>query len=115
VFYKRAGRYGRIRVDTECVHCKGPLMTQSLSLFIRSQTRRFVWYHRVRNAAIIASERSDAKVAANLRRHAGSGLRGSHQLGKAPIRPFPTRIHLQTCVAHNVARLLELSNEQKEA
>ena len=36
-----------------------------------------------------------ANVAANLRRHAGSGLRGSHQLGKIPIRPFPTRIHLQ--------------------
>ena len=23
-------------------------------------------------------------------RHAGSGPRGSHQLGKTPIRPFPT-------------------------
>ena len=36
-------------------------------------------------------KRSGASIAVNHELHAGSGPRGSHQLGKTPIRPFPTR------------------------
>src|SRR5262249_21940771 len=82
-----------------------PRSHPNLGVLIRSQTRRFVWYHRVRNAAIIASQALGANVAANSRWHAGSGLRGSHQLGKTPIRPFPTRIHLQTFTQHYSGRV----------
>jgi hypothetical protein len=35
-------------------------------------------------------KRSGASIAAIHERQAGSGPRGSHQLGKTPIRPFPT-------------------------
>ena len=36
-------------------------------------------------------KRSGASIAGIHERHAGSGSRGSHQLGKTPIRPLPTR------------------------
>jgi hypothetical protein len=34
-------------------------------------------------------KRSGANIAVNHERHAGSGPRGLHQLGKTPTRPFP--------------------------